>query len=137
MKIYIASSFDFTAKCREIADRLLELGHQIPDIWWNVRTKDAFADASDSAFYGDALVQSIAARHWRTIRECDLVLLVSGGERRSFTGACVEIGYAHALGKPIVSVGMLKRSAMFVPVLKCSSVEELLDVIACIGQTQR
>lgn len=139
MKIYIASSFDEAKSCEMIRKLLTASGHEIPDVWWNVKTKDDFTDHSDAEFYSAPIVQAIAARHWRTIRECDAVVIVSNLETaRSFTGANVEIGFAHALGKPILAVGLLKRSAMYVPVIQCGvSARQLIEAVDCIGQNQR
>lgn len=138
LKLYVASSFDLVPELQTTQVCLERDGHTVPDIWWNVRTKDDFTDKSNLEFYGSTLVQSIAARHWETIRECDAVILVSDPyKERSFTGANVEIGFAHALGKPIFSVGKLKRSAMYVPIIKCETLGELLQAINCLGQIQR
>lgn len=138
MKIYIASSFDEAALCAATATVLEHQGHQIPDIWWNVKTKEQFVAQDDAAFYSAPIVQAIAARHWRTIRDCDMLLIISNLDReRSFTGANVEAGYALALGKPVVAFGKLKRSAMYSGVIKCSTLDELVNVINCIGLEQR
>jgi len=137
LKIYLASSFDLAARCAVIEKSLKELGHTVPDVWWNIRTKNDFTNNKDDVFYSAPLVQAIAARHWNTIRECDLVILVSGDKERTFTGANVEVGYALGLGKTVLSIGHLKRSAMYVPIIKCWDMTGLLYAIQCIAQEQR
>lgn len=138
LTIYIASSFDESQTCELVRQRLMEAGHRVPDVWWNVRTKNDFANRPESDFYSSPLVQAIAVRHWETIRNCDIVILVSSLENsRSFTGANVEVGFALGLGKPVVSLGKLKLSAMYCPLIQCNNVGQLLSVIDCIGQVQR
>jgi nucleoside 2-deoxyribosyltransferase len=138
MKFYLASSFDEAALCETVFRLLKTLGHEVPDVWWNVRSKDDFANNTDAEFYGASIVQSIAARHWLTLREVDAVILISNLEKpRSFTGANVEIGFALALGKPVLSVGLLKRSAMYCPVIQCEDFVALGNAIRCIGRATR
>jgi Nucleoside 2-deoxyribosyltransferase len=138
LNIYIASSFDEASLCESIRLRLEDCGMKIPDVWWNIKTKDNFVNESDTDFYSTPIVQAIAARHWETIRECDAVILVSSlKERRSFTGANVEVGFAFALSKPVFSIGELKRSAMYSPIIKCRSIHELMDSILCLAQIAR
>lgn len=138
MKFYLASSFDLASLCETTLRVLNSLGHTVPDVWWNVRTKDAYADQGNAAFYGSSLVQSIAARHWRTLQEVDAVILISNlSEPRSFTGANVEVGYALGLGKPVFSLGQLKRSAMYVPVIQCAGMDDLMEALRCFALEKR
>lgn len=137
MKIYLASSFDLAARCENLRLTLEKAGHSIPDVWWNVKTKDDFTDSSDETFYDSPIVKSIATRHWKTINECDAVVLVSGAVQRTFTGANVEVGYAIGTGKPVLSLGIIKRSAMYCPITRCMTTTELLACLDIIGGIPR
>lgn len=138
LRIYIASSFDEVVLCEAVCQQMRASGHTVPDVWWNTRTKDSLVGVSDLEFYGSPLIQSIAARHWETIREVDAVIIVSSMKHeRSFTGANVEIGFAHGLNKPIFSLGKLKRSAMYCPIIKCGNMADLISSINCLAQESR
>lgn len=138
LKLYIASSFEEAKNCETVRRNLKRDGHIVPDVWWNVKTKDDFEGLADFEFYGAPLVQSIALRHWATLQECDAVILVSNATtERKFTGANVEVGYALALGKPVFSIGKIKRSAMYAPIVKCDTSDELRNVVNCLAQNGR
>lgn len=138
LSIYIASSFDEEEYCNTVLSALQEDGHKVPDVWWNIKTKRDFDKKSDLEFYGAPIIKAIAKRHWETIKNVDLVILVSNvKQERSFTGANVEVGYALALGKPVVSIGKLKRSAMYADIIQCDGVEELTTIVNCIALNAR
>lgn len=138
MKCYIASSFDESSTCESVYSILSHRGVEVPDIWWNIRTKDSFKDNTEEEFYSNSIVQAIAARHWNTLKQVDFVIVVSNLEKeRSFTGANVEIGFALALGKPVLSIGKLKRSAMYSPVIKCKSFDDLAKAVDCLNLVKR
>jgi len=137
LRIYIASSFDYAALCEAVAGAVIAKGHTVPDIWWNVRTKDDFRGKSESEFYDSPTVKSIAVRHWRTINSCDVVVLISASAKKAFTGASVEVGYAIGKGIPVLSLGPLKRSAMYCPVTRCEDLVDLLKALDIIGGCPR
>lgn len=137
MRLYLASSFDYAHICEAVQKAVEAKGHTIPDVWWNVRTKDAFKDKSESAFYDSHIVKAIAVRHWRTIDACDAVVLVSDDSEKAFTGANVEVGYAIGKGIPVLTLGPLKRSAMYCPAIRCDDLADLLDSLDIIGGSPR
>lgn len=138
MKLYLASSFDYAHICEAVRKVLESKGHVIPDVWWNIRAKDDFTSKSDGDFYDSPIMRAIAARHWKTIDECDGLVLVTGGDpEKTFTGANVEVGYAVAKGKPVFSLGLHKRSAMYVPLIRCADITELAEAIAIVGGKTR
>ena len=92
---------------------------------------------SDAEFYNNFTIRSIAARHWRTIDSCDVLILVANGEDKTFTGANVEVGYAIARNKPVLSMGGIKRSAMYVPLIQCDDIVDLIDALDIIGGRPR
>lgn len=142
MRFYIASSFDCKGPCEQVYESLLKHGHEVPDIWWNIDAKSKHAkDKNDNNFYGDSSISSIAARHWNTIQTVDAVILVSDFHApfslRQFTGANVEVGYAIGIGKPVFSVGHLKRSAMYSTLIKCKDIWELEEAIKIFSLSKR
>jgi nucleoside 2-deoxyribosyltransferase len=137
MRLYLASSFDCAALCLATQKAVEARGHTVPDVWWNVKTKDDFKKASESEFYDSHIVKAIAVRHWRTIDSCDAVILVSDDAKRQFTGANVEVGYAIGKGIPVLIVGPVKRSAMYCPATRCADVVELLNALDIIGGCPR
>ncbi|MGB1696899.1 MAG: nucleoside 2-deoxyribosyltransferase [Thermoplasmatota archaeon] len=138
MKIYIASTFRLAPYLTNLAAKLETLGYEIPDVWWNKDEKRAEAAPNDAAWYARPMVPAIAERHWRTIKECDALVLVAFHDQETkFTGANVEYGYALALGKPVLTLGQIKRSAMYANAIRCTDEEELLACLAIVGMEAR
>lgn len=128
LKIYLASRFAYAATCKALAERMTLLNVVVPDQWWDWDSKEL--DMTDEVWMRDSRVVAIANKHWRSIRECDALILVgSPDESRPFTGANIEVGYALALGKPVYSVGRLERCAMYEPVHRHATMDDLLDAL--------
>jgi len=126
MKVYLASSFDLIRRVEAIAKTLREKGHTVTVEWWHKDYKKL--PLEDVDWYEDVRVQAISERNFRGILEADIFVLVAPTlSSKKFNGANIELGYALALGKPCYSVGHLQRSAMYVPVTKCDSIEEVLE----------
>ena len=126
MKVYLASSFDLIRRVEAIAKTLREKGHTVTVEWWQKDYKKL--PLADSDWYEDARVKAISKRNFQGIREADIFVLVAPTTTsKKFNGANIELGYALALEKPCFSVGHLQRSAMYVPVTKCDSIEEVLE----------
>ena len=139
MKFYIASSFALKMECIKVQHQIREnlTGCSIPDIWWNIDAKEIPAE-NDEAWHSLPEVKAIAERHWKTIRECDAVILVSHPtEPRKFTGANIEVGYALGRGIPVFSVGHLERSGMYSPVIRCKDVDELIKSLRIFTREAR
>ena len=126
MKVYLASSFDLIKKVDALAKVLREKGHKVMVEWWRKDFKKL--PLADVDWYEDARVTAISERNFQGIREADIFVLIAPTlTSKKFNGANIELGYALALGKPCYSVGRLQRSAMYVPVTKCDSIEEVLE----------
>lgn len=137
MKFYLASSFKLRPFVETTAKCLTALGHEIPDVWWNIDAKND-PEKDDRRWHAKPNVQAIAARHWKTIDECDALILVSHPtESTRFTGANIELGYAVGRGKTVFTVGAIERSGMYAPAIKCDSITELIDAISIFSREVR
>lgn len=127
--VYVASTFRLAKYIPEVEGVLNSVGWSIIDRWWAKDEKQSLPQ-NPREFYAEPVVQAIAARHWQAIRNCDAFLLVAEyDEITRFTGAAVEFGFAHALGKPTVVVGLAKLSAMWAPAIHCADLVELKQVM--------
>lgn len=123
--VYLASSFSLTDRVQHIYEAITSEGHRVPDVWWNEDLKEI--DLPDDEWYEHPDVQGIAQRHWGSIQRADTYVLVCPPETpKKYNGANVELGYAHALDLDCYAVGALERSAMYCPVTRVDSVDELL-----------
>lgn len=128
LKIYLASSFKYKKQCDMLYEELTKLGHKIPDVWWNLDSKQD--KETDNFWYNKPSTKAISARHFKTIRDCDILILVCPiSSPGIFNGANVEVGYALALGKPVYSFGFIGRSAMYSDVIRCYNMEALLECL--------
>ena len=141
MRLYVASSFSRADTVRTIAAGLEKAGHTIPDVWWNVNEDREAGCASDAEWHGRPEIRALAARHWTTIKEADALVVVGNlsesNDRQRFTGANVELGYALALGKPVVVVGRVKRSAMYSDCIFAESPGAMLRLLAILDREAR
>jgi len=128
-RAYVASSFSQAHRIPAVAAVLEQAEWDIIDCWWKKDEKDSLPSNPDD-FYASPTTKAIAARHWRAIQDCDALVLVADLEHYTrFTGAAVEFGYAHALGKPLVVYGLAKRSAMWSPAIHVATPTGLLAVM--------
>jgi nucleoside 2-deoxyribosyltransferase len=133
LNIYLASSFKYKNICEMIREELeehpIELGmFKVPDIWWNIDSKKS--NLSVNVWYNQPITKAISARHFQSIKNCDaLVLCCPISEEGIFNGANVEVGYALALGIPVYSFGKIAMSAMYSDVIKCYTMESLMDCL--------
>ena len=133
MKVYLASAFRLIPLVELVAARLEAAGHTIAVKWWaadgfDLRDKKADNDHPD-VFYTDPVCRWIFDRDFNGVRQADVLVIVAGPEPRAFNGANVEYGIALAFGKPCFALGRLDNSAMYFPVQRCGSIEELLRKI--------
>lgn len=141
LNIYLASSFKYKKVCEMIREHLeeypVELGmFKVPDVWWNIDSKKLRMSTSD--WYNLPETQAISARHFKTIEKCDaLILCCPISEEGVFNGANVEVGYALAKGIPVYSFGKIARSAMYSDVIKCYTIESLMDCLEIQALRQR
>lgn len=141
MRLYVASSFTRADTVETIANGLIKDGHEIPDVWWNVNEDREAGCNSDAEWHGRPEIRALSKRHWTTIEEADAVVVVGNlsesDDRQRFTGANVEIGYALALGKPVVVVGRVKRSAMYADCIFAESPGEMFRLLGILAREAR
>ena len=126
MKIYLASSFELMTRVRVLAHVLEESGHEITRKWWERDYKTTLGEMGDEEWYSREEVRGVCKANFDAIDHADAVILVCPvGEPRKFNGANVEVGYAIAKGKRVLSFGALERSGMYSPVKRCTTREEL------------
>ena len=125
MKIYLASSFSLISLVKEVAEKLEKHGFEITRKWWTFDFKTI--QIPDDEWYGLLEVKKCCVDNFKAIEKADCLILVANPKvPQKFNGANIELGYALALGKPCYSVGKLERSAMYVPVIKCRDLNEVL-----------
>jgi nucleoside 2-deoxyribosyltransferase len=130
LKVYLASSFDLSERVQKIADLLQSKGISVTRKWWLMDYKTAFGQVSNEAWYRKEKVKWVSRENFKAIDQADAVILVCPPDSpHNFTGANIEVGYAIAKNKRVISVGALGRSAMYVPVEKHSSIETLLPAL--------
>lgn len=135
MKLYLASSFDLVSKVGIIADYLEQFGHVITVKWWSkdgFDLKDKKADQTSDAFYQDEVCKLIFERDRRGVFDADALIIVADEFPKKFNGANIEYGIAVGVGKPCFSIGMLENSAMYYPVVKCGSLDELVKALSTV-----
>ena len=103
MLVYVASPLGFTHPTKAWYDAVLlpaleAAGHVVLDPW--SASEELFAEASDHASLA-AANREAAARNEQLLRDCDAVLAVLDGVDVD-SGTAAEIGFAYALGKPVV-----------------------------------
>lgn len=125
MKFYLASSFDLKQQVVSVATSLKARGHSITVEWWHYDYKQR--DIPDASWFVESEVVDVSNRNFQGIEDCDRFVLIADSETpRKFNGANIELGYALALQKPCYSLGKLERSAMYVPVIRCDSLDDIL-----------
>jgi nucleoside 2-deoxyribosyltransferase len=131
VKVYLASAFRLVPRVEEIAKALEDRGHTITVKWWSTdgfNLHDRKMDnAHPDAFYDHPVCRMICERDIRGVRDADVLVLVAGDNPSAFNGANVEYGIALGLGKQCFAIGSLDNSALYWPMHRCISVEELLD----------
>lgn len=133
LKVYLASSFDLKEKVQQVSDALESKGIVITRKWWVKDYKSAFGQISDEDWYGKQIVRSMSQENFRAIDEADVLVLVCPDDSaHRFVGANVEVGYAIAKGKVVLSLGVLPRSAMYVPIEHHRSINALLGRLTSV-----
>jgi nucleoside 2-deoxyribosyltransferase len=136
LNIYIASSFKYKKRCNIVYEELTSRRHRVPDVWWNIDSKQV--DESDNFWYSKPETKAISARHFESIKNCDMLVLVCPVSSPGvFNGANVEVGYALALGKPVYSLGFIGRSAMYSQIIRCYNMEALLRCVDIQALSER
>ncbi len=128
---YYAGSSKDIPKIKALAELLQrEFGLISTRDWWEHYVKDdpEFRDLSDTEFYSHPQVQMIENYDVHAINEADLVIVYTE-DRYKLTGGMVEIGIALALEKPVICLGLFKRSAMLRRCTHIRTVEGLVEVL--------
>jgi len=129
MKIYLASNFDLSETVEFISKNLESEGHTITVKWWS---KDGFdmrdkkMNQNSNAFYEDKICRMIFERDFEGILEADAFVFVADFIPRKYNGANVEYGIAIGANKPCFSIGKLENSALYYPIIKCESLNDLI-----------
>ncbi len=143
MKIYVASSFKLVEKVKSAVEALEEAGHEITVKWWarmfdipgerdQVQTtdlKERYESLSQDEFYErKETFVSFASDYWG-VKEADVFLIVADSTPRKFNGANVELGIAISDRKPCFSIGELETSVLYYPVIRCSDIDEVIQIL--------
>lgn len=126
MKIYLASKFNLKDDVQYLSNLLEEEGHEITVKWWEKDFKKEFGEISDDEWYTLPDIESVCSRNFRGIDEADVVILIASLEAQKFNGANIEMGYALAKGKKVMSIGKIERSAMYWGIKKYPHMNALL-----------
>ena len=127
MKIYLASSFSLKDSVEEVKRHLINGGHTITVEWWHTDFKESLGILSDKNWYATDDIKHICQRNFNGIDIADAVILIAPKEgTKKFNGANIEIGYAIAKGKRVLSIGNIERSGMYQPIEKHIYIETLL-----------
>lgn len=126
MWIYLASSFKLATRVEHLATALELSGHKITRKWWKRDFKTTLGEMSDEEWYAREEVRDVCKANFDAIDRADVVILVCPiQEPTKFNGANIEVGYAIAKGKLVLSFGALERSGMYSPVKRCATRPEL------------
>ena len=137
MKLYIASSFSLIGKVEKLTAILEAEGHEITVKWWTrLHLKQKFQVLEPEEFYAEPECEYAFMRDMKGIHEADALIMVASDEPRSYNGANVEIGMAIGIGRPVFSLGRLTNSAMYWPIKRCTSTDELLSIIKQTKRTE-
>lgn len=130
-KFYLASSFSLKDKVIKLAEALKKKGHEVTHDWWNFDYKTI--NLPDYEWYKHPKVEGISEKNFDAIDRADALILVAPDkECKKFNGANIEVGYALARGMEVLSVGVLERSAMYVPLTQFDTIDELIgDLWEC------
>jgi len=133
--VCICSSFKFYEKVLDLEKRLKDEGIKclipVPSKKYRKHDKPSeFIDNFDQIPEEDKLEEAkrMALKHFERIDNADIVYIIT---QNGYVGKSVsmEVGYAHAKGKPIYSSGKLEDYAVMSLVDKILSEDELIKVL--------
>ena len=130
-KAYIGASYSSLEMCQDLTTELEGRGIEITRKWWEtyVKGQDQELDSlSDEYWYAHPRVQEIRTEDFAAIEKADIVIIIANYPE-PLTGALVELGYALALDKKVIIVGVIKKSAMFSSCIIVSSPYELFELL--------
>ena len=145
MKVYIASSFNLISKVIALEEALEKAGHVITTKWWkrayNIPTeglvhttelKKRYDALSSQEFYSRSECKLSFEFDFKGVKDAEALIFVADDNPRAYNGANIELGIALGNNKPCLSIGALNNSVMYYPVLKCNTLQELLDHLSCL-----
>ncbi len=130
MKLYVAARSERADEASHVADKLLELGHDVVSTWHEEESSafDEYVNGTASAGHQ----QHLAERDYMQLMACDgLVFLAeAAGERWARNARFVEFGIALASGHIVFCVGPQENIFSYHPnVTKVSGTEELYQLL--------
>lgn len=133
-KVYIAAAYGRREEMAQIAQPLVDAGHEITSRW--------LAGHHDKAPDG---VELDSDAHWRWCAEDDIADLraaevcvsVLGGGNRSRGGRHVEFGLAFALGKRLIILGVPSRENVFHTLPGVEHYQSIAEVIEALQPRPR
>lgn len=128
MRFYLASAFKHKAAVRSLAEALESRGHEITCRWWLCDFKVALGIENDDEWFSKPIIRTIYRRSHKAIEDADILILVAP-KKSKFNGANIEVGIALGLHKPVISLGELERSAMYEPLIRCKTLDDLKEVL--------
>ena len=131
MKIYLASSFSLIGRIKWLKEYLEHNGHEITVKWWLLDYKEALGDITNSDWYKMPDIKRIYERNMKGIDDADVLILVAPEfESKKFNGANIEVGYALAKGKKVMSFGKIERSGMYWSIEKHTTIQGIIEALS-------
>jgi len=143
MKIYVASSFRLVERVISTVEALEKAGHEITVKWWErmydipgertpvqtVDLKKRYEALSPDEFYERPETLISFKSDFEGVKDAEAFVFVADEEPRKFNGANVELGIAMGDLKPCFCIGELETSVLYYPVIRCSDVEEVIEIM--------
>lgn len=149
MKVYVASSFSLIPKVETIVKALEEAGHEITVKWWSreyeipgegkVPTSDLkgrFKDLDPDRFYSQPETMRSYNADLEGIEDAEALVIIAPdiASRDALVGANIELGFAIGIKRVVISIGALMNSTMYAGVARTSSIPDLLELLAFLGE---
>lgn len=126
MKFYICARYGRKEEARELADRLIQLGHSITSSWlWQIEDEMLFSD-------GPFVAGQFAQKDVDEVEAGDGIVYLSEPEDNPWGrgGRHVEFGAAIAFQKNLYVVGPLENLFHYLPrVVQCDSADDFLAFV--------
>ena len=135
VKIYIASDFTLIPKIKKVCEVLEDAGHEVLVKWWSrLALMEKFQTFTDDEFYDETENRNAYEMDFEGVMECDVLLFVADDEPKYYGGANVELGIALGNQKRCMSIGRLRKSAMYYPVYRAKDMTDVLCNLSFLDQ---